>query len=137
MLVVPTDEEVADNPTGCARTEAYLRKKHRKKSNALYPLHKNASLMLYSNRKAGENFKFESDLPAAMKYRQWREKKPKLMYFFSLLVLMCIFSMVKSAIHEFGVIAAENIEANEMIIEYIGEIIGRAVSDKRERVKLF
>jgi hypothetical protein len=34
------------------------------------------------------------------------------------------------------VIAAENIDANEMIIEYIGEIIGKALADQRERVLL-
>jgi hypothetical protein len=80
IVVVPVDEDVPDNLSGCARSEAYVRKKHRKKSNALYPLHKNASLLLFSNRKIGdENFKFESDLPAAMKYRQWRAKKRKLM----------------------------------------------------------
>jgi histone-lysine N-methyltransferase SETD1 len=41
---------------------------------------------------------------------------------------------MRSAIHEWGVFTTEDIEEDEMIIEYIGEIIGQCVADKREKV---
>ncbi|MCJ1347728.1 histone methyltransferase set1 [Peltigera leucophlebia] len=39
----------------------------------------------------------------------------------------------RSAIHGWGLFTEEKILANDMIIEYVGEIISNAVSDKRER----
>ncbi|KAI4103699.1 MAG: hypothetical protein L6R37_003705 [Teloschistes peruensis] len=39
----------------------------------------------------------------------------------------------RSAIHNWGLYAEENIAANEMIIEYVGEKVRQHVADKRER----
>jgi len=39
----------------------------------------------------------------------------------------------RSAIHNWGLYAMENISANDMIIEYVGEIIRQQVADMRER----
>ncbi|KAI4259429.1 MAG: hypothetical protein LQ352_000737 [Teloschistes flavicans] len=39
----------------------------------------------------------------------------------------------RSAIHNWGLYAMENIAANEMIIEYVGEKVRQHVADKRER----
>ena len=39
----------------------------------------------------------------------------------------------RSAIHSWGLFTEEKISANDMIIEYVGEIISKAVSDKREQ----
>lgn len=38
----------------------------------------------------------------------------------------------KSAIHDWGLFAMETIEANDMVIEYIGEVIRQKVADTRE-----
>lgn len=39
----------------------------------------------------------------------------------------------RSAIHNWGLYAMENIPANDMIIEYVGEIVRQQVADMRER----
>lgn len=39
----------------------------------------------------------------------------------------------KSAIHEWGLFAMENIAADEMVIEYVGQIIRPVVADLREQ----
>lgn len=39
----------------------------------------------------------------------------------------------RSAIHNWGLYAMENISANDMIIEYVGEVIRQQVADMRER----
>lgn len=39
----------------------------------------------------------------------------------------------RSAIHNWGLYAMENISANDMIIEYVGEIIRQQVADMREK----
>lgn len=40
----------------------------------------------------------------------------------------------KSHIHDWGLFARERIEVNEMVIEYIGEVIRQRVADHREKV---
>lgn len=40
---------------------------------------------------------------------------------------------LRSAIHGWGLFTEEKISANDMIIEYVGEIISRTVADKREQ----
>ncbi|ORY02428.1 SET domain-containing protein [Basidiobolus meristosporus CBS 931.73] len=40
----------------------------------------------------------------------------------------------KSPIHDWGLFAMEKIEANDMVIEYIGEIIRQKVADHREKI---
>lgn len=40
----------------------------------------------------------------------------------------------RSGIHAFGVFATDSIRKDEMVIEYIGELIRPAVADKRERI---
>jgi histone-lysine N-methyltransferase SETD1 len=39
----------------------------------------------------------------------------------------------KSRIHEWGVFALEDIEYNDIVIEYVGEVIGQKVADLREK----
>lgn len=39
----------------------------------------------------------------------------------------------KSPIHEWGLFAMEHIDANDMVIEYIGEVVRQTVADLRER----
>lgn len=39
----------------------------------------------------------------------------------------------KSTIHNWGLFALENISADEMVIEYVGELVRQTVADDRER----
>ena len=39
----------------------------------------------------------------------------------------------KSAIHDWGLFAMENIGADEMVIEYVGDVIRPVLADDRER----
>jgi SET domain-containing protein len=39
----------------------------------------------------------------------------------------------KSHIHEWGLFALETIEPNDIVIEYVGEVIGQKVADRREK----
>jgi len=39
----------------------------------------------------------------------------------------------KSAIHDWGLFAMENIGADEMVIEYVGEVVRPLLSDIREK----
>lgn len=56
----------------------------------------------------------------AITFNQLRKRKKRLRF-------------SRSAIHGWGLFTEEKISANEMIIEYVGETISKAVSDKREQ----
>lgn len=56
----------------------------------------------------------------AVTFNQLRKRKKRLRF-------------SRSAIHSWGLFTEEKISANDMIIEYVGEIISKAVSDKREQ----
>lgn len=56
----------------------------------------------------------------AVTFNQLRKRKKRLRF-------------SRSAIHGWGIFAEEKISAKDMIVEYVGEIISKAVSDKRER----
>jgi hypothetical protein len=55
------------------------------------------------------------------KFKQLKNEKKRLFF-------------AKSPIHEMGLYAQEKIEANEMVIEYVGEIIRQQVAEERERL---
>lgn len=59
----------------------------------------------------------QSDL---LKFNQLKARKKRLKF-------------AKSTIHDWGLFALEHIEKNEMVIEYIGEIIRQKVADIREK----
>lgn len=59
----------------------------------------------------------ESDL---LKFNQLKLRKKQLRF-------------AKSPIHDWGLYAEEHIDANEMVIEYVGEIIRQQVAEERER----
>jgi len=92
------------NLDGCARAKSYFVKSQKEKFKYLIPL---------------------IDLPIARKNHSknltsnlnFREKNLKL---------------AKSNIHALGIFAQNKIESNEFIIEYVGEVIRKTVSDKRE-----
>ena len=47
-------------------------------------------------------------------------------------LLLCCVNAGKSGIHAWGVFAAEEFKPNEVVVEYIGQIIRDVVADKRE-----
>jgi len=67
------------------------------------------------------SFNFHSELPDSMKYRVLKTKQSRL-------------KVMRSKIQGWGLFSTQEIEENEMIIEYMGEIIGQAVADKREKL---
>lgn len=55
-----------------------------------------------------------------LKFNQLRQRKKQLRF-------------SKSPIHDWGLYADEHIDANDMVIEYVGEIIRQQVAEERER----
>jgi histone-lysine N-methyltransferase SETD1 len=55
-----------------------------------------------------------------IKFNQLRSRKKRLKF-------------AKSAIHDWGLFALENIDLNDMVIEYVGEIVRQHVADVREK----
>lgn len=55
-----------------------------------------------------------------LKYNQLKARKKRLKF-------------AKSPIHEWGLFALEPIEQNDMVIEYIGDIIRQKIADVREK----
>jgi len=89
----------------------------------LFPSHidtnpnKSARVNRLNNRRLNTSISAATD---ALKFNQLKSRKKKLKF-------------DKSSIHEWGLFALEPISMNEMVIEYIGEIIRQKVSDIRER----
>lgn len=109
------------NPSGCARTEPFktrnpydmfgwLASAHRKP-----PQIKSTEIEAISRRAS-------NSLPMAMRFRQLKNKvKVKVGVF-------------RSPIHGRGLFCLRELEAAEMVIEYAGEVIRSALTDKREKI---
>lgn len=140
------DEDLMRHKTGCARTEGYYKldmrekakhKYHHAKANAgsstnldgeeqsSMQLQKLVSKMQGLSREARSNQRRllaafgsigESEL---LKFNQLKFRKKQLKF-------------AKSAIHDWGLFAMEPIAADEMVIEYVGQMIRPIVADLRE-----
>ena len=55
------------------------------------------------------------------------------MYFFKTKKTVIINLLGKSAIHDWGLFAMEHIGADEMVIEYVGDVVRPILSDTREK----
>ncbi|BFZ63365.1 histone methyltransferase set1 [Saitoella coloradoensis] len=140
VLPAPKEEGYSkDNPAGCARSEPFKRIPDAEK--ALYLPNRNRAIVhtgdedhsakttsqnnsrsaRANNRRAGIGMAFtgvgESDV---LRFNQLKGRK-KLLKF------------ARSPIHDWGLFAMERIEANDMVIEYVGEVIRQAVADAREK----
>lgn len=71
-----------------------------------------SSMVVMQNNRATT----ESDI---LSFRQLKSRKKRLKF-------------QKSPIHDWGLFADESIQANEMVIEYVGEILHQQVAKKRE-----
>ncbi|CRL07368.1 CLUMA_CG020346, isoform A [Clunio marinus] len=132
--------DVKQHPTGCARTEGYYKIDSKDKAHYKYHHLRGGSSvvghhdsiakmavakMQNASREARSNQRrlltafggaTESDL---LKFNQLKFRKKQLKF-------------AKSAIHDWGLFAMEPIAADEMVIEYVGQMVRPSVADLRE-----
>ncbi|KAG0256978.1 histone methyltransferase set1 [Linnemannia exigua] len=121
------EKEPSAHRTGSARTEGFY--KIPDMAKAIYLPHRNtakvntASARISSrmnrvnNRRMLVGMATDSDI---MKFNQLKVRKKQLRF-------------AKSPIHDWGLFAMEKVDANDMVIEYIGEVIRQKVADHREK----
>eukprot|EP00455_Lapot_gusevi_P048121 TRINITY_DN6601_c0_g1_i8.p1 TRINITY_DN6601_c0_g1~~TRINITY_DN6601_c0_g1_i8.p1 ORF type:complete len:263 (-),score=63.36 TRINITY_DN6601_c0_g1_i8:78-866(-) len=129
--------ELPVNPSGCARTEVYVKRKYSEKMAFLAPFktdarHENldssasssSSLhaRLYeSNQRKQASDNSQAHVPLLTKYRRMKSQPRKVV-------------VGRSKIHQWGLFATEQFQANDMVIEYVGEEIRQKVADLREKM---
>lgn len=121
------DDDLPVNPTGCARSELYVRKSTFDMFNFLASQHRQLpdidlyddeedEVLLKSTRRATS-----LELPMAMRFRHLERTSKEAV------------GVYRSAIHGRGLFCKRNIEAGEMVIEYAGIVIRSVLTDKREK----
>uniref|UniRef100_A0A8B9J7L2 [histone H3]-lysine(4) N-methyltransferase n=1 Tax=Astyanax mexicanus TaxID=7994 RepID=A0A8B9J7L2_ASTMX len=121
------EEDLPINPSGCARSEVYLRKSTFDMFNFLASQHRQLpdtdlydeeedDVLLKSSRRATS-----LELPMAMRFRHLERTSKEAV------------GVYRSAIHGRGLFCKRNIEAGEMVIEYSGIVIRSVLTDKREK----
>ncbi|XP_075965652.1 histone-lysine N-methyltransferase 2A isoform X1 [Anarhichas minor] len=121
------EDDLPVNPTGCARSELYLRKSTFDMFNFLASQHRQLpdigpyddeedEVLLKSTRRATS-----LELPMAMRFRHLERTSKEAV------------GVYRSAIHGRGLFCKRNIEAGEMVIEYAGIVIRSVLTDKREK----
>jgi len=124
------------NATGSARTEGYVKIPETEKSlylpqrnKAIIPIgseaaRKTSRMNRVNNRRLAADMEVqkktlstESDI---LRFNQLKARKKQLKF-------------ARSPIHDWGLFAMEDIEAHEMVIEYVGEIIRFQVAELREK----
>ncbi|XP_057689672.1 histone-lysine N-methyltransferase 2B isoform X2 [Corythoichthys intestinalis] len=121
------EDDLPVNPTGCARSELYLRKSTFDMFNFLASQHRQLpdigsyddeedDVLLKSTRRATS-----LELPMAMRFRHLERTSKEAV------------GVYRSAIHGRGLFCKRNIEGGEMVIEYAGIVIRSVLTDKREK----
>ncbi|XP_026227485.1 histone-lysine N-methyltransferase 2A isoform X2 [Anabas testudineus] len=121
------EDDLPVNPSGCARSELYLRKSTFDMFNFLASQHRQLpdigpyddeedDILLKSTRRATS-----LELPMAMRFRHLERTSKEAV------------GVYRSAIHGRGLFCKRNIEAGEMVIEYAGIVIRSVLTDKREK----
>ncbi|CAL8286715.1 unnamed protein product [Merluccius merluccius] len=121
------EDDLPVNPSGCARSELYLRKSTFDMFNFLASQHRQLpdielyddeedDVLLKSTRRATS-----LELPMAMRFRHLEKTSKEAV------------GVYRSAIHGRGLFCKRNIEAGEMVIEYAGNVIRSVLTDKREK----
>ncbi|OCT73483.1 histone-lysine N-methyltransferase 2B [Xenopus laevis] len=119
--------QISINPSGCARSEVYVRKSTFDMFNFLASQHRTLpeigpceeeeeEVQLKSTRRATS-----LDLPMAMRFRHLKKTSKEAV------------GAYRSAIHGRGLFCKRNIDAGEMVIEYSGIVIRSVLTDKREK----
>uniref|UniRef100_A0AAV2MDD3 [histone H3]-lysine(4) N-methyltransferase n=1 Tax=Knipowitschia caucasica TaxID=637954 RepID=A0AAV2MDD3_KNICA len=121
------EDDLPVNPTGCARSELYVRKSTFDMFNFLASQHRQLpdidlyddeedEVLLKSTRRATS-----LELPMAMRFRHLEKTSKEAV------------GVYRSAIHGRGLFCKRNIEAGEMVIEYAGIVVRSVLTDKREK----
>ncbi|KAJ3597705.1 hypothetical protein NHX12_001222 [Muraenolepis orangiensis] len=121
------EDDLPVNPSGCARSELYLRKSTFDMFNFLASQHRQLpdielyddeedDVLLKSTRRATS-----LELPMAMRFRHLEKTSKEAV------------GVYRSAIHGRGLFCKRNIDAGEMVIEYAGNVIRSVLTDKREK----
>ncbi|XP_078511541.1 histone-lysine N-methyltransferase 2B isoform X2 [Lissotriton helveticus] len=121
------EEELPINPSGCARSEVYIRKctfdmfnflasQHRMLPESCTVDEEEDEVQLKSTRRATS-----LELPMAMRFRHLKRTSKEAV------------GVYRSAIHGRGLFCKRNIDAGEMVIEYSGIVIRSVLTDKREK----
>ncbi|KAM5132236.1 LOW QUALITY PROTEIN: histone-lysine N-methyltransferase 2B [Mantella aurantiaca] len=121
------EEELLLNPTGCARSEFYVRKSTFDMFNFLASQHRTMpDMCVYEEEEEEVQLKSTRratslDLPMAMRFRHLKKTSKEAV------------GVYRSSIHGRGLFCKRNIDAGEMVIEYSGIVIRAVLTDKREK----
>ncbi|XP_030638866.1 histone-lysine N-methyltransferase 2A [Chanos chanos] len=121
------EEDLPVNPSGCARSEVYLRKSTFDMFNFLASQHRQLpDYGPYDEEEDEVPFKLTRratslELPMAMRFRHLERTSKEAV------------GVYRSAIHGRGLFCKRNIDAGEMVIEYSGIVIRSVLTDKREK----
>lgn len=127
--------------TGCARTEGYYRIDIKEKAKYLQAqrrqLQCQAIVTKQEQKTDGNKAKQQSREHRATQRRLQsavcNEEFGDLLKFNQLMVRKKQLRFAKSGIHDWGLFAMESIAADEMVTEYVGEVIRQPMADIRER----
>jgi [histone H3]-lysine4 N-trimethyltransferase SETD1 len=124
------------NPNGCARSERYVKIANAEKSlylpqrnKAIVPVasetaRKTSRMNRVNNRRLAADMEVQKKTLATesdiLRFNQLKARKKQLKF-------------ARSPIHDWGLFAMEDIEAHEMVIEYVGEIVRFQVAELREK----
>jgi hypothetical protein len=109
-----------ENPSGCARTEPYRKISHNEKFQYLDAFGFHPSTLICARVKYARIDRRELNVVAVL-YRNMQLRSKG------------ILKVMRSAIQGWGVFPLEDIKADELIIEYVGELIRQPVADAREK----
>ncbi|XP_061183956.1 histone-lysine N-methyltransferase 2A-like [Saccostrea echinata] len=120
------EEEPAENPSGCIRSEPFESRKPFDIFSFLMSQYrhmpgtcdsKNDVEMVHKSARRATSM----DLPMAMRFRKLKEHSREAV------------GVYRSPIHGRGLFCKRNIDEGEMVIEYAGEVIRASLTDKREK----
>ncbi|CAH2318302.1 histone-lysine N-methyltransferase 2B [Pelobates cultripes] len=122
------EDDLPINPSGCARSEYYVRKCTFDMFNFLASRHRTLPEIVPCGEEEEEEVQLKStrratslDLPMAMRFRHLKRTSKEAV------------GVYRSEIHGRGLFCKRNIDAGEMVIEYSGNVIRAVLTDKREK----
>eukprot|EP01117_Protostelium_nocturnum_P010948 TRINITY_DN3962_c0_g1_i3.p1 TRINITY_DN3962_c0_g1~~TRINITY_DN3962_c0_g1_i3.p1 ORF type:complete len:1306 (-),score=433.72 TRINITY_DN3962_c0_g1_i3:30-3947(-) len=117
------EEELKTNPSGCARSEPFGGRKNKerslKKAGRIAQSKDKFPILPPQQKQSSDATSFQ-ELPVGMQYRLTKQNQKSL-------------RIANSPIAQFGMFTTRPIQEGEMICEYVGEVIGGHVADKREK----
>ena len=124
------------NETGSARTEGYRKIFMEEKTSYLSAIYNKVKHEQENEEKPSQMNGQHSARLVRLQYRRFKSKDTSdsdLLKFNQLKCRKKKLRFGKSSIHNWGLFAEEAIDANDMVIEYIGEIVRQKVADNREK----